>query len=328
MSSNSRGALLALLSFALYATHDVFIKVLGGLYSPVQIVFFSVLLSFPLATVMLMRDAKPGTLVPRNPGWVALRTGAVVITGVSAFYAFSTLPLAQVYAILFAAPLLITVLAIPILGETVRLRRWLAVIVGLTGVLVVLRPGQTELGLGHLAALTAAFGGSIASVIVRRIGNDERAVVILLYPMVANFVVMGAALAFVYEPMPITHLGMLAVIAALAWIASRLIVTAYSIGEAAIIAPMQYSQIVWAIVFGLLFFDESIDFYTAVGSGIVIASGLYIVFREARTTASAHTPVLRTRSRTETGTSPRISPVLWLTGRHPSMREREFHDDH
>ncbi len=328
MSSNSRGALLALLSFALYATHDVFIKVLGGLYSPVQIVFFSVLLSFPLATVMLMRDAKPGTLVPRNPGWVALRTGAVVITGVSAFYAFSTLPLAQVYAILFAAPLLITVLAIPILGETVRLRRWLAVIVGLTGVLVVLRPGQTELGLGHLAALTAAFGGSIASVIVRRIGNDERAVVILLYPMVANFVVMGAALAFVYEPMPITHLGMLAVIAALAWIASRLIVTAYSIGEAAIIAPMQYSQIVWAIVFGLLFFDESIDFYTAVGSGIVIASGLYIVFREARTTASAHTPVLRTRSRTETGTSPRISPVLWLTGRHPNMREREFHDDH
>ena len=156
MSANARGALLALLAFGIFATHDVFIKVLGSSYSPVQIVFFSVLLSFPLTTMMLMRDAQPGTLLPRHPGWMALRTAASVLTAISAFYAFSVLPLAQVYAIIFASPLLITVLAIPVLGEVVRLRRWLAVLVGLAGVIVVLRPGSTELGLGHLAALAAA----------------------------------------------------------------------------------------------------------------------------------------------------------------------------
>lgn len=317
MSANARGALLALLAFAIFATHDVFIKVLGGTYSPIQIVFFSVLLSFPLATIMLMRDAKPGTLLPKNPGWMLTRTAAAVVTGVSAFYAFSTLPLAQVYAILFAAPLLITVLAIPILGETVRLRRGLAVLVGLIGVIVVLRPGQTDLTLGHLAALAAAVGGSLASVIVRRIGSEERAVVMLLYPMVTNFVLMGIALAFVYKPMPIEHLGLLAVIASLAWVAARLIIAAYSAGEAAIIAPMQYSQIIWASIFGYAFFDETVDQWTATGAGIIIASGLYIVLREARGAASENTPVLRTRSRPETGTSPRVSPMLWLRGTHP-----------
>ena len=156
MSPNAKGAIFALLAFAIFSTHDVIVKILGATYAPFQIVFYSVLLSFPLAFIMLMRDVNPGTLVPVHPWWLALRTVAVVATGVSAFYAFTVLPLAQTYAILFAAPLLITILAIPVLGEKVRLRRWLAVLVGLAGVMVVLRPGSTELSLGHVAALVAA----------------------------------------------------------------------------------------------------------------------------------------------------------------------------
>lgn len=310
MSPNAKGALFALLAFGVFAAHDVVVKILGAFYSPIQIVFFSVLLSFPLATLMLMRDATPGTLLPRHPWWTALRTVAAVITGVTAFYAFSVLPLAQVYAILFAAPLLITILAIPVLGEKVRLRRWIAVLVGLAGVIVVLRPGQTDLNMGHFAAIAAAVASSITSIVVRKIGADERQVVLLLYPMTATFIVMGVALAFVYEPMPIEHLGLLAVIALFAWIASRAIIVAYQSGEAVIVAPMQYSQILWATAYGALFFDEFPDSATAIGAAIIIASGLYIVLREARSTASANTPVLRTRSRLETGTSLRIGGLL------------------
>lgn len=322
MSTNAKGALLALLAFGIFATHDVFVKTLGAVYSPVQIVFFSVLFSFPLATVMLMRDAKPGTLLPRHPWWMALRTLASVATAISAFYAFTVLPLAQTYAILFASPLLITILAIPVLGETVRLRRWLAVILGLTGVLVVLRPGSTDLSLGHAAALTAAVGGSVASIIVRRVGADERPVVMLLYPMMANFILMGVGLAFVYKPMPIEHLGLVALVAAFAWTAGRCIIAAYQAGEAAIIAPMQYSQIVWATVFGAMFFDESIDQRTIIGASIIIGSGLYIVLRESRSDASATTPVLRTRSRHETGTYMRAGPLLRFLGRHPDSTSK------
>ncbi len=310
MSSNAKGALLALISFGLFSTHDVFIKTLGVIYSPIQIVFFSVLLSFPLATIMLMRDATPGTLLPVHPWWMALRTVGAVVTGVSAFYAFSALPLTQTYAILFATPLLITVLSIPILGEKVRLPRWLAVMVGLAGVMVVLRPGTTDLTLGHMAAIVAAFAGAFASIVVRKIGAEERTVVMLLYPMVANFVVMGAALVFVYKPMPAEHLGMLAIISVMAWIAARFIIAAYQTGEAAIVAPMQYSQILWATGYGLLFFDETPDIYTGVGAGIIIASGLFIVFRESRGGNSENTPVLRTRSRVGTPSIMRIGDLM------------------
>ena len=308
MSSNARGALIALLAFAVFSTHDVFIKVLGGTYSPIQIVFFSVLLSFPLATLQLMRDATPGTLLPRHPWWMLVRTVAAVATGFSAFYAFSVLPLAQVYAILFASPLLITILSVPILGETVRLRRGLAVLVGLAGVFVVLRPGSTQLELGHAAALTAAVGSSLASIIVRKIGAEERPVVLMLYPMVGNFVVMGALLATVYQPMPLADLGMLAIIAILAFIAGLLVIGAYRAGEAVIVAPMQYSQILWATLYGMLFFGETPDGATILGAAIIIASGLYIVLRESRSDDS-QTPVLRTRLRLETGTFLRPRPA-------------------
>lgn len=320
MSANARGALLALLAFALFSSHDVIVKVLGGGYSPIQIVFFSVLLSFPLAMLMMIRDAQPGTLLPVHPWWITLRTAAAVVTAVAVFFAFTALPLTQVYAIIFATPLLITILAVPVLGERVRLRRWLAVLVGLLGVLVVLRPGQTDLGVGHLAALLAAVGGALASIVVRKIGQEERPVVMLLYPMMANFVLMGLALPFVYQPMPLTDFGLVAVMALLAWIGARLIIVAYLTGEAAIIAPMQYSQIIWASLLGALFFDEGIDRATALGAGIIIASGLYIVLRESRG-GSETTPVLRTRSRLETPGAPRVSAQMRLSGQEPPRSE-------
>ena len=304
------GPLYALLAFALFATHDVVVKVLGGAYSPVQIVFFSALFSFPLVTFMLMRDDAKEHLRPNHPWCVLIRTVASVITILSAFYAFSVLPLAQVYTIIFASPLLITLLAIPLLGERVGLRRLAAVLVGLIGVIVALRPGTTVLEPGHFAAMAAAVFSAIASVIMRKIGRQERTAVLMLYPLAANFVAMGAVLAFVYQPMPIEHVGGMAIISLLGFIAGLLLIAAYRSGDAAVIAPMHYSQIVWAIIFGYVLFDETPDRMTLIGAGIIVASGLYIVLRETRLGADSTTPVLRTRSRGATAASFRISPLL------------------
>ena len=130
--NNARGAAFALVAFGIYSTHDVVVKFLGGVYSPFQIVFFSNLFGFPIVTIMLMRDATDGNLRPRHPWWTLLRTAAAVLSTALVFYAFWVLPLAQTYAIVFAAPLLITILAIPILGETVGWHRWMAVLAGLS----------------------------------------------------------------------------------------------------------------------------------------------------------------------------------------------------
>ena len=94
MAPNLRGALLALAAFFLFSAHDVVVKHLGASYAPVQIVFFSVLFSFPLATLMAVTDRADANLRPRHPGWMAARMAAAVITGLAAFYAFSNLPLA------------------------------------------------------------------------------------------------------------------------------------------------------------------------------------------------------------------------------------------
>ena len=310
VSQNAKGALFALAAFGIYATHDVVIKFLGTDYTSFQIIFFSGLLGFPLITLMLMSDRTDGNLIPRHPWWSSLRAVTAVTTGAAGFYAFSVLPLAQTYAILFAMPLLITVLAIPMLGEKVGIRRGMAVLVGLVGVLIVLRPGSAELSWGHLAALGAAVTGSINSLIVRKIGAEERAAVLMLFPMLASVVATGAMMPFVYVPMPLSHLALMGVIAGLGFIAALMIIRAYRTAPAVIVAPMQYSQIIWAAIYGSLFFDESPDQWTIVGTSVIICSGIYIVLREGTASVSKNSPVLSNKSRAETGLMPRISLLL------------------
>ncbi|QDY71264.1 DMT family transporter [Qingshengfaniella alkalisoli] len=311
--SNARGAAYSLAAFAVYSTHDVVVKLLGGSFAPFQIIFFSVMFGFPIVMFMLIRDPSSGTLRPAHPWWMALRVVSAMITGICVFFAFSTLPMAQTYAILFAAPLLITLLAIPILGEQVGWRRGLAVLMGLVGVLVVLQPGATELRLGHLAALIGAISSALASVIVRKIGNDERSAVLIVYPMIANFIVMGAILPFVYVPVEINHLGGFAAMALLGFCGALMQIWAYRTGSAVVVAPMQYSQIIWASIFGALIFSEIPDWNTAMGASIIIASGIYIVLREDSKAGTSKTPVLQTRSRVFTaGIIPRISSIQRL----------------
>lgn len=298
---NGRAGLLALIAFGLFASHDAIIKNLGATYSPFQIVFFSVLFTFPLTTFFLMGDRTSATLLPRNPWLIALRTGSAVVTSVCAFFAFSILPLAQVYAILFATPILITLLSIPLLGETVRLHRWIAIVAGMIGVIITLRPGSVELELGHMAALAAACFGALSAIIVRKISAGERAVVMILYPLAANFVLMAVLMPHWYIPVPLGDLALSALAATLSFGGMLFTIMAYRIGSASVVAPMQYSQIVWATAYGAIFFGEMLDLYTSVGAAIVIASGLYIVIRENSRGKTSLTPVLRTRPRMESG---------------------------
>ena len=220
--------------------------------------------------------------------------------------------MAQVYSILFAAPLLVTVLSVPLLGERVGRHRWAAVVAGLCGVLVVLRPGTAPLGLGHLAALMGAGATALSAIAVRKLGRSERTVILLLWPMIGNFLLTGASLGFAYRPMLAGDLALTGVIAVLGLAAGFLLILAYQAGEAANVAPMQYSQMLWAIGYGWLLFDERPDAMTLLGSGLIIGSGLYILMRE-RTGSSRLRPVTEARLRSETVTAPRPSLLgrLW-----------------
>ena len=121
---------------------------------------------------------------------------------------------------------------------------------------------------------------------------------LLLYPMMANFLLMGCAMPFVYHAMPALHLGGTALMAALGFVAALCNIAAYRTGSAVVVAPMQYSQILWAVVYGYVFFGETPGPVDGIGAAIIIASGMYVVFREDSGPASSHRPVLFTEAAT------------------------------
>lgn len=292
--------------FAIFATHDAVIKSLGMSYSVFQIIFFAMLFAFVPMAVVMLADRQVDNFRPRHPWLILLRATTSVIAMASAFYAFTVLPLAEVYALLFATPLVITALSAVLLREPVRAQRWAAVLVGLVGVLVVLRPGVTVITTGHIAALTAAVMSALGSIIMRKIGGEERTAVMILYPMLSSILFMGAALPFVYVPMELGHLGMAASVGLMSVLAQFCLIAAYRAAPAAVVAPTQYSQILWATVFGALFFAEFPDTWVGIGASIVIASGVFIVWRESRPQVSERNPILRNPNmRYDAGVSPR-----------------------
>ncbi len=288
-----RGVGLALCAFSLFSLHDALIKTVSDV--PVfQVVFFVVLFSFVPFVFMLGLSAQKKSLRPRMPGLVALRCAFTVGSLLCVFYAFSVLPMTQVYAVLFSAPAIITLLSIPVLGERVKLIRWIAILLGMVGIIVVLRPGSSPLSLGHATAIAAAVCVACSAVVTRKIGSREHSATLLLYPMLCNVVVSGALVCFVYQPMSGKALATMAAIGLISVLAQAIMIAAYRSTQAQFVAPMQYSQMLWAVVYGMFVFNEPIDNMAIYGSIIIVFSGLLFIWRELVTSVTQ--PVLRTRN--------------------------------
>jgi len=299
------GVGLALIGFAVFSLHDALIKSVQGIPT-FQVAFFAVLFSFVPFSLYLAVARPERSFRPQVPALMALRCLFTTCGLLCGFYAFNHLPLAEVYSLLFSAPILITLLAIPLLGERVRAFRWFAILLGMAGVLIVLRPGAAPFELGHLAAIGAAFSLSINSVITRLIGGREHALTMILYPMLANVLLTGLLTAWVYVPMPGEQLARLAAIGALTVLGQTLLVIAYRKSEAQFIAPMQYSQMLWGLVYGVLVFEETVDATVLAGAGVIALSGLLFIWREL--VASVGRPVLQMRNLRVTG-GPQVRPV-------------------
>jgi len=304
--SSFHGLILSLLGFALYSTHDVVVKYLGGFYSPFQTLFFAVLFSFPLVTIYILRNPRTGSLWPHYPMLMLVRVLSASMTGFCSFYAFSVLPLPQTYALLFLTPILITTLSIPILKERVGVHRWGAILIGFIGVLIVLQPTSSSINAGHVACLGAVVAAAVNSLITRKVGQREKTSVMLIYPLVGNFLIMGLILPFVYVPMPLNHLAAVTLISLLGFLAMFCIIIALKKASAGVVAPMQYSQIIWAGVFGTAFFDHQLTWGFVGGAALIVMSGLYIVRREW-TRADSLQPVLYDGTfRPDSGLRPRF----------------------
>ncbi len=285
--------LIALAGFATFSIHDALIKTLQA-YSLFQIGFFAVLFSFVPFTLFIAVQREQILLRPNQPKLVAVRCVSIFGSMVCAFYAFKSLPLAQAYALIFAAPLLITILAIPVLKERVKWYRWMAIIIGFMGVVIVLNPGTQAMTPGHAAGMAAAFFSATTAVITRKIGSGESSLTLIVYPLLVNLSICALAMVWVYQPMSGQTLAIMCSIGLLAVLGQAMLIFAYRNAPAQYIAPFQYSQMLWAVIIGALFFDESPGTNVWLGSLVIILSGVMIVWREL--TTSSTKPILSTRN--------------------------------
>ena len=275
MSPALKGAVCGLLGFGLFALADATIKFLGSTYSPVQIVAFAGLFTLPLIGLLWL--SAPVSLRPVYPGLMAVRTAALIGSGLLVTYAFTVMPLAQAYAIFFMLPLILTLLAWPLLGDRVDVVSALAVVIGLIGVIVALNPGRVEFGIGHIAA--------VHYLIIRKTGGAEANVPMLLYPVLGQTLSALLLLPGRYVPMPPADLAAIAGMTLAGFTGTLMMIAAYRTAAPVIVAPTQYSQIAWAALFGALFFDEPMTTDSALGMAIIAVAGMVIVARQNRAQA-------------------------------------------
>lgn len=291
------GILLGFLGYFVYACSDALIKALGGELPIYEIGFFAAL--FALIPALFTKEAADpwaSVLVPRNPKLVLVRMTSGTVGGILAVVAFTSLPLAEAYALIFLLPIFVTILSSLFLKEPVGWKRWCAVLVGLGGVMLVVRPGFREISPGHFAAIGCAFCGAITVIVLRVLGPTERRITLIGSVTVAAILVNGVLMipTFVAPSPEIFHL--VAGAGLCAGLGHLIQVYATRLAPANRVAPTQYSQIIWAAVIGATFFGEFPDAIGIGGMLLVACAGLFTFVREEKRSGwSWRTPLDRNR---------------------------------
>lgn len=269
-----------LLAIFCFGIMDSLIKWLSAGYGTWQIIFFRALFSLLPIAVLLARDGGIAGLRTDRPWSHIIRALVGTVAIFCFFYSFANLPLADVYAISFAAPLIVTALSVPLLKEHVGWRRWTAVLVGFAGVLVMLRPGAGVVSGAALVCLLGTVFYALTMIFVRHLSRTETNAAIVFYYMATLTVVGAVAMLPAWRTPGALDFALLAATGIIGGVAQLSLTQAFRLAPPSLLAPFEYTGMIWAVSFGYLFFGEVPDAAIWIGVAIVIASGLYIIHRE------------------------------------------------
>jgi drug/metabolite transporter (DMT)-like permease len=275
------GVLLGLLSFSIYAVGDAMTKGFSGQIGVFQLQFFINLFALVPIVFAKQKDERwRDTFKLANP--LLMNSRALLYTAATLLFTFAvtTIPFAETYSLAFLSPLFLALLAMIFLREKVVATRWGLLLLTFVGVLIVVRPGFRELNLGHLAVILCALLAAGANTILRIISNSEKQISIIAMNGVYQLVVSGILMAATFTPMGWAELGRLALIGVMGGFAQILIIRAIQRSPASHIAPTHYVQILWAVLLGAIFFNESPDAIGYFGLAVLVASGIATVFSD------------------------------------------------
>lgn len=281
---------LVCLSFFLFAVSDVVAKHVSRDFSVNQVIFVSAAVTF-VPVLLFMRATGDRRYLPRRLGLCVVRSLFACISVILLVESFGRLPVADAYTLSFTAPLIVAALSGLFLGERVGTMQWAAIVVGFTGVVVVLGPGfgaggsaggaDAQVGMG-LALVSAVFF-ALGILLLRRIGTSESAGSILIVFLLTTLVVTGVPLLWEWRtPSRVEDWGAMVLIGFAAGGAHIAMVSAFRRGEAARLAPFQYTQLVWGVVLGLLVFGDRPSLQVVTGAAIVVGAGLMLYLEERR----------------------------------------------
>ncbi len=267
---------LAVSATVLFGSSDTISKYLSGSLPIVEFIWIRYILFLITAACLVRRRS----ILPRNPRLQIIRGLCVVGSSILFVYGVRQMTMAQATTISFLSPLLITILSIPLLGETVGPRRWAAVAVGMLGMLVVVRPGLGGFQPAALFGVASAFCWALALIITRKISNSDTPQTTVLWSAGIGTAVLSLILPFqAIWPTP-KQLGLSLILGVLASGGQWVVILAHRIAPASLLAPFFYSQLLWVSVLGFLVFGNLPDIWTIVGATIIAASGLYTAHRE------------------------------------------------
>jgi drug/metabolite transporter (DMT)-like permease len=271
-----KAIVLAVSATVLFGSSDTISKYLSGSLPIVEFIWIRYVLFLITAGCLIRRRS----ILPRNPGLQVTRGVCVVGSSILFVYGVRQMTMAQATTISFLSPLLITILSIPLLGETVGPRRWAAVGVGMLGMLVVVRPGLGGFQPAALFGVASAFCWALALIITRKISNSDTPQTTVLWSAGIGTAVLSLILPFqAIWPTP-KQLGLSLALGVLASGGQWVVILAHRIAPASLLAPFFYGQLLWVSVLGFLVFGNLPDTWTIVGATIIAASGLYTAHRE------------------------------------------------
>ncbi|NQW00105.1 MAG: DMT family transporter [Rhodospirillales bacterium] len=261
---------------------DTIAKELSSRYATTQIAWARYFFHFVLMLPLVLYKHGPRALFPLHPGAQILRGGLLMVSTFMYFSAVALIPLADALALVFIYPVVMTALSALVLKEIVGARRWSAVFVGLVGACIIIRPGLLAVGPGTLLALGAGITYACYLVATRRLANHTPPLVTLTFTALMGAVVFSMLVpAFWQTPSPVDML-LMGLMGALAACAHYLIIRAFDYAEASVLAPYGYAEVIMTIALGYLIFGDFPDAFTWLGIAIIIASGIYISFRERK----------------------------------------------
>ena len=280
-----KGVLFGFTAFAAYAISDAFVKLLRGSLPAYEAVFFGALLGLTAIPFIKRKgDRWREIVLAKRPVLWLVRAAAGAVGSTAAVISFTALPMAEAFALIFLMPIFVTILSVLLLKEQVGWRRWSAVIAGFVGVLVVLRPGFRALGAGHLAALICGLAGAISMIALRMTGPQEKRVTLYGAGVIGPLLLSGVLMLWNFRWPGLHQWLLLLGYGLLAALAAILLMFATQNAPANHVAPTQYSQMLWAVFFGYVLFNDPLDWPMLIGIVIILGAGLFTFVREFKVT--------------------------------------------